>query len=211
MSLLVVVAANGGSGGSTVARYIATNLLPGAEHLDKDEKIADKYTPLRDSSEYMAVRGMVYDELRVRMHCYLGHGSSVVLSSSFRKELTSNAWIRQNLEEVCDAYCAELRIVQLVISEEELRRRVATRGLPRDLEMLEDWDARIRSEPVSFHVPHMNVLKIDVVQPVEIYGPDLRGFLAPRMNFDGVAAGMEGLYVVAGGKTYIRQLTVAGS
>lgn len=211
--MLVVVASPPGAGGSTVAEYIAGTLLPGSVHINKDT-IADRYMPLRDSPEYAAVRNQIYDELGERMHAYLGGGINVVLSSAFRKEITSNPWIRENLESVCALYSAELRIVQLTISEEELKRRVTERGLPRDLEMLADWEERIRREPVEFHVQHMNVLKIDAMKPVESYAPDLRSFLIPRMNFDGRAAGVEGLPVVEGGrggKTYIRPIPIAGA
>ncbi|MBI2142655.1 AAA family ATPase [Candidatus Woesearchaeota archaeon] len=210
MTLLVVVSSPPGAGGSTVAEYIAGTLLPGSVHINKDE-ISDRYTGLRDSPEYAAVRGHIYDEVGERLHAYLSGGISVVLSSAFRKQITSNPWIRDNLEFVCALYSAELRIVQLTIREDELKRRVEARGLPRDLEMLADWDERIIREPVEFHVPHMNVLKIDAMKPVESYERDLRSFLTPRMNFDGRAAGIGGAPVAEGEKAYKRKLQIASS
>lgn len=130
MSLLVIVTGNGGSGGSTVAAYIAETLLPGSVHIDKDRDIADHYTPLRDSPEYAVVRNPIYDEVGERMHACLDSGISVVLSSAFRTQITSSPWIRENLEFVCAMYKAELRIVKLTLSEEELKRRLRHEDCP---------------------------------------------------------------------------------
>ncbi len=192
MAFLTVVVSPPGAGGSTVAEYIAANIIgDGAVHLNKDE-LADRHTPERRTEGYAAVRDDVYRKLWEGIEYALGNGRSAVVSSAFRKEIVSLAWVRDNLELRCSLYSAELRIVQVTIDEGELKKRMQERGLPRDLEWLANWDECVEAEPVEFRIPYWRVFRMDASKPRESYAAELNRVFIPLLSFGPQPQGSEG-------------------
>jgi len=80
------------------------------------------------------------------------NGNSVLIDAPLVKEM-QDATECERLRNFVESTQARLCVIRLVCSETQLRRRLESRGLARDLEKLKEWDTWKSEEPIWFAVP----------------------------------------------------------
>jgi predicted kinase len=148
---LVLLTGVAGSGKSTVARGLLEYVQ--AVYLDNNF-IADAFFPeTRRGLEYRRIRPRMYRALYRINGENLSVGNSVLLDAPHIRQSRSAIWYRSMLSLTMDA-ASELVMIRCVASEGEIRRRLETRGEPRDRWKLQNWETHVRSQPVAGNLPH---------------------------------------------------------
>lgn len=151
---LVFVMGVAGSGKSTLARSILREV--NAVYLDNNF-IADAFfLDTRTDPEYLSLREKFYHALYRIVEENLSVGNSVLLDAPHVKQMMDPDWHRW-LALVLKRTGAALAVVRCLAAEEELRRRLAERGEPRDRWKLEHWGAYREAEPPDVPIPYPHV------------------------------------------------------
>ena len=148
---LVLLAGVAGSGKSSVARGLLEYLQ--AVYLDNNF-IADAFFPeTRRGPEYRRLRPRLYRALYRITGENLSVGNSVLLDAPHIRQSRSALWYRSMMS-LTEGAAAELVMIRCVASEREIRRRLETRGEPRDRWKLQNWETHLQSQPISGALPH---------------------------------------------------------
>ena len=147
---LTIVIGTAGSGKSTVARRLATEL--DAAYLDKDAMgarfveaalLAAGFDPSdRESNAYYreGILPLEYDSLFAVAADNLALGRPVVIDAPFSPYLDRPGFIREAAERFAWPD-VEVQVVRVVVDPATLQRRLRERGLDRDRVKLAHWDA----------------------------------------------------------------------
>ncbi len=148
MKNVVVVAGHAGSGKTEYSKQLAART--GWPLLDKDtltrplvEELAQRLTGDphdRHSAEYLErIRPLEYSALLATMWETLEFGpDGVVVTAPFVKELFDSSWL-DDLNFECEVNGHNLTVVWVHCDAETLRRRIVSRGAPRDRWKLLNW------------------------------------------------------------------------
>lgn len=134
-------------------------------YIDKDT-LTERLSPdSRSGYEYEAIRDRIYDTMWDLVETNLSVGNSVLVDAPHVKQLQQDSW-RSKLKTLSNRTNATVRIVRLVCSRDELRRRLQERGLRRDDEKLSDFPGFLKREPIWFPIV-LDHIDIDTEQDLE--------------------------------------------
>lgn len=162
-STLVLVVGVAGVGKSEFSKQVLRRVA--LTYIDKDTLTDSFFPETRTAPEYVATRDRIYDAMYRLVEDNLREGNSVLLDAPHVKQMGDNAW-RERLLGIVSRTGACLRILRLVCSEDTLRNRLESRGLPRDNEKTRDWEKFRLEEPMWFKVPleHRDICVEDVTE-----------------------------------------------
>ena len=154
MNNIILITGHAASGKSTYADQLARTT--GLIHYDKDD-ISSEYTERwcrdkgldphdRDSEEYVkSIRPLEYAALaRVITQVTDNNMEGVIISSPYVAELMTPGWT-ENLRNQLLRKGYSLEIIWMHCHEDERKRRLITRGSPRDQWKLDNWETWVNS------------------------------------------------------------------
>lgn len=118
--------------------------------------VADAISVAREDWVYRKMRHVVYDTLyRIALE-NLKVGNPVLLDVPHVTHARSPHWPAEILA-IVNQVDGILKVISCQCSEETLRRRIESRGEPRDVKKLRDWAAFLAHEPIYFDVPFPHI------------------------------------------------------
>lgn len=153
---LILVTGVGGSGKTVLCQELCQR-IPGLNYVSKDQ-IADQFTDKRGEDYQKTVRDKVYALLHaaIKEKLALQTGSVLVDASCWKEIQAGPQWVNP-YRVLAEQYGMRLRIIRVVLSEEDLRRNITQKRRStyddHKLKNPESWRNWLQKEPIHVDMP----------------------------------------------------------
>jgi predicted kinase len=142
---LVLVVGGAGVGKTTLCHEVVKRVC--VTYVDKDTLTHRLFPDTRSGEDYEAFRGSIYDTMWELVKDNLALGNSVLVDAPLMKEMQQDRW-QQYLQTLLTDTNAQVRVVQLGCSGEELLHRLRKRDAPKDAKTIQNFEEHLRAEPI---------------------------------------------------------------